>query len=254
MKKILVIEDDSATHQIIVDILENEGYKVFSAFNGKAGIQLAKEVIPDLIISDVMMPGATGYEVLTDLSGDTSTSVIPFIFLSAMAERDNVRQGMESGADDYLTKPFKIDELLKAVDARFKKQETLIQSQKIEEEKETDEKLEEDGHLFLEIKDHPKLVKVSSIVCITAFVDYTHVFLSSGEKVIVRRLLKKWEEILPEKIFIRIHRSTIINLNYIEKVEKWFNNSLAIYLKDFKEPFIVSRRFSSELKAKFHYK
>jgi CheY-like chemotaxis protein len=260
MKKILVIEDDNTIHQIIVDILENEGYKVFSAFNGKAGIQLAKEVIPDMIICDVMMPGTTGYEVLTDLSGNNSTALIPFIFLSAMVERDNIRQGMELGADDYLTKPFKIEELLRAVDTRFKKQEMLMQSKNKEGEKETDGnkeidgKLKEDGHLFLEIKDHPKLVKVNSIVCITAYVDYTNVSLDTGEKVMVRRLLKKWEEILPEKIFIRIHRSTIINLNYILKVEKWFNHSLAIYLKDFKEPFIVSRRFSSELKTKFHYK
>jgi len=260
MKKILVIEDDSSTHQIIVEILENEGYKVFSAYNGKAGIQLAKEVLPDLIVCDVMMPGTDGYEVLTNLSGDAATAPIPFIFLSAMVERDNIRQGMELGADDYLPKPFKIEELLKAVDTRFKKQEMLTQSQKnerekeIDEKKETDGKVEEDGHIFLEIKDHPKLVKVSSIVCITANVDYSYVFLSEGEKVMVRRLLKKWEEILPEKIFVRIHRSTVINLNYILKVEKWFNHSLAIYLKDFKEPFIVSRRFSSLLKSKFHYK
>jgi CheY-like chemotaxis protein len=266
MKKILVIEDDSTIHQVIVEILENEGYKVFSAYNGKAGIQLAKEVLPDLIICDVMMPGTDGYEVLTDLSGDTATAPIPFIFLSAMVERDNIRQGMELGADDYLPKPFKIGELLKAVDTRFKKQEMLTQSQKndgkkeidggkeIDEKKENEDRVDEDGHIFLEIKDHPKLVKVSSIVCITANVDYTYVFLSEGEKVMVRRLLKKWEEILPEKIFVRIHRSTIINLNYILKVEKWFNHSLAIYLKDFKEPFIVSRRFSSLLKSKFHYK
>ena len=254
MKKILVIEDDSTTHQIIVELLENEGYKVFSAFNGKAGIQLAKEVIPDLIICDVMMPGTDGYGVLTELSGNDSTALIPFIFLSAMVERDNIRQGMELGADDYVTKPFKIEELLKAVNTRFRKQEMLLQSQKSEVEKENDEKVEEDGHLFLEIKDHPKLIKVSSIICITAYVDYTHVFLDSGEKVMVRRLLKKWEEILPKKIFVRIHRSTIINLNYIVKVEKWFNHSLAIYLKDFKEPFIVSRRLSSVLKTKFHYK
>ncbi|HVO74386.1 MAG TPA: response regulator [Ignavibacteriaceae bacterium] len=255
MKKILVIEDDASIHQAIIDILENEGFKVFSAFNGKAGTQLAKEVLPDMIICDIMMPGMSGYEVLTELRKDSSTVLIPFIFLSAMVERQNIRQGMELGADDYLTKPFKIEELLNAIDARFKKQELARGEKEKEQEKEEEEtKVAEDGHIFLEIKNQPKLIKVNSILCITAYVDYTHVFLSTGEKVMVRRLLKKWEEILPGKIFLRIHRSTIINLNYILKVEKWFNHSFAIYLEQNEKPFIVSRRFSSVLKNKLHYK
>lgn len=255
MKKILIIEDDTAIHQAIVDILENADFKAFSAFNGKAGIQLAKEVIPDLIICDIMMPGVDGYNVLKELSEESSTATIPFIFLSAMAEKQNIRQGMELGADDYLTKPFKIDELLNAVEIRFKKQEMLNQKLKNNPEIKTeDEKVQEDGHLFLEVNGSPKLVKVNTIVSITAYIDYTNVFLSTGEKIMVRRLLKNWEDILPEKSFIRIHRSTIINLNYVEKVEKWFNRSFALYLKNIKEPFIVSRRYSSFIRSKLHYK
>ena len=72
MKKILVIEDDQAIQQLIIDVLENEGFKVFYAFEGKSGIQLAKEILPDLIICDIMMPGIDGYSVKSQLAEDTA--------------------------------------------------------------------------------------------------------------------------------------------------------------------------------------
>ncbi|MFZ0452586.1 MAG: response regulator [Ignavibacteriaceae bacterium] len=121
MKKILVIEDDLPIQQVIIDILENEGYKIFSAGNGELGLSLAKEVNPDLIICDVMMPVMDGYEVISGLIKDKETSKIPFIFLSAKVEKDNIIHGFELGADDYLTKPFKIVELLNAVEIRLTK-------------------------------------------------------------------------------------------------------------------------------------
>ncbi len=262
MKKILVIEDDKAIQQLIIDVLENEGYKVFYAFEGKSGIQLAKEILPDLIICDIMMPGIDGYSVKSQLAEDTTTTLIPFIFLSALAGKQNIRQGMELGADDYLTKPFRIDELVNTIKARLKKRELIEEAAKnsnnpksniSKEDKKETEKIDEDGHVILEVNGEPKLVKIKNISCITAYNEYTYVF-NNNEKILVRRLLKKWEEILPENIFIRIHRSTIINLNHIDKVEKWFNNSFSILIKGFHEPFIVSRRYSSYLKTKFHYK
>jgi DNA-binding response OmpR family regulator len=256
MKKILVVEDDQALQQLISDVLENESYKVFSALNGKAGIELAKEILPDLIICDIMMPGVDGYQVKSILSDDPSTVLIPFIYLSALVDKKNIRQGMELGADDYITKPFKIDELVNAVKVRFKKQELLEemkQKEKSQDERNSPEKIDEEGLVILEVNGEPRLVKVRNISCITAYSEYSYVF-NNNEKIMVRRLLKNWEEILPEKIFFRIHRSTIINLNYIDKVEKWFNNSFAVFLKNFNEPFIVSRRYSTHLKSKLHYK
>jgi len=205
-----------------------------------------------------MMPVMDGYSVKSSLSEDSSTVLIPFIFLSALVEKKNIRQGMELGADDYLTKPFKIDEVVNAVKIRFKKQELLKGKNKKnngnEKEKLDTTKVNDNGHVIIEVKNQPKLIHINKISCITAFSEYTYVYIAGSEKIIVRRLLKKWEEILPENIFLRIHRSTIINLNYVEKVEKWFNNSFAIFIKDFLEPFVFSRRYSSNLKAKLHYK
>jgi signal transduction histidine kinase len=125
MKKILVIEDEKNIRNRIVDTLElsNEAYAIFTAENGRIGVELAKQELPDLIISDVMMPEMDGYEVLKALRSEENTAAIPFIFLSAKADIAHIREGMNLGADDYLPKPFSIDELLKAVATRLAKHE-----------------------------------------------------------------------------------------------------------------------------------
>ncbi|TAE30735.1 MAG: hybrid sensor histidine kinase/response regulator [Candidatus Kapaibacterium sp.] len=123
MKKILVIEDEKNIRNRIVDTLElsNEAYQVFTAENGRIGVDVAQEELPDLIISDVMMPEMDGYEVLKALRSNDETASIPFIFLSAKADMAHIREGMNLGADDYLPKPFSIDELLRTVAMRLAK-------------------------------------------------------------------------------------------------------------------------------------
>lgn len=127
MTKILVIEDEGAVRNNILMLLKAEGFQVSGAENGEMGIEMAKEHPPDLIICDILMPGIDGYGVLTQLQQNRKTALIPFIFLTAKAERSEIRQGIELGADDYLTKPFDADELLGAIAARLKKQEQLYQ-------------------------------------------------------------------------------------------------------------------------------
>jgi CheY-like chemotaxis protein len=127
MKKILVIEDEPLVRENLEDILEIEDFLVVSAENGRIGLELAKKEVPDLIICDVMMPELDGYEVLHYLREDEKIAKIPFIFLTAKAERLDQRQGMELGADDYLVKPFTPQELLKAIEARLKKEDIIQQ-------------------------------------------------------------------------------------------------------------------------------
>ena len=124
-KKILLIEDNKGMRENTAEILELSNYKVFSAKNGKEGVELAQKEKPDLIICDIMMPVLDGYGVLHMLSKNPGTVNIPFVFLTAKAERSDFRKGMEMGADDYLTKPFDDMELLKAVESRLKKSELL---------------------------------------------------------------------------------------------------------------------------------
>jgi DNA-binding response OmpR family regulator len=130
-KTILVIEDDKLSRKNLVRILQAEAFKPIGAENGRIGIQLAIEQKPDLIICDIMMPDINGYEVLKVLRQEPSTVIIPFIFLTAKTERVDMRQGMNLGADDYLMKPFEIDELLKAINIRLQREEIREQHAQI---------------------------------------------------------------------------------------------------------------------------
>jgi len=121
MKKILVIEDEDLIREAIQLILRINGFNVFTADNGAAGITVAKECLPDLVVSDIMMPEKSGYEVLEELRGYPPLATVPFLFLSAKADAGDIRQGMNLGADDFLTKPFVSQELISAVKKRLQK-------------------------------------------------------------------------------------------------------------------------------------
>lgn len=125
MKKLFLIEDNVEMRENTTEILELAGYKVFSATNGKGGVAIALKEKPDLIICDIMMPVLDGYGVLHLLSKNSETASIPFVFLTAKAERNDFRKGMEMGADDYITKPFDDIELLNAVESRLKKSDLM---------------------------------------------------------------------------------------------------------------------------------
>jgi len=118
-RKILVIEDTEDVRNNIKEILETEDYEVSTAENGKIGVDVALANTPDLIICDIMMPELDGYEVLERLRKDIRTATTPFIFLTAKNTREDHRRGMALGADDYIAKPFTIDELINAVEARL---------------------------------------------------------------------------------------------------------------------------------------
>jgi len=128
MKKILVIEDNDEVRENTVEILELSDYTVISAGNGKEGVEVALKEKPDLIVCDIMMPQLDGYGVLHLLSKHKETSNIPFIFLTAKSEKQDFRKGMDSGADDYITKPFDGTELLNAIEIRLKKADQFKES------------------------------------------------------------------------------------------------------------------------------
>lgn len=122
MKKILVIEDEPQIRENLEQILEFSGFATLTAEDGSQGVVLALKHEPDLIICDIMLPKLDGYGVLKEIRANAATAQTPLIFLTAKTARDAVRQGMEIGADDYLTKPFTSDELLKAIDTQLGKQ------------------------------------------------------------------------------------------------------------------------------------
>ena len=128
MAKIAVIEDEVIVRETIIERLTEAGYHVLSAENGLLGIDLIREQQPDLVLCDIMMPNLGGFGVLEYIRKDPATSLIPFIFLSALSDKTDLRKGMLSGADDYITKPFTKEELLNAVAVRLHKRETYDES------------------------------------------------------------------------------------------------------------------------------
>jgi len=123
MTKILIIEDNDNIRENVVEILELSGYEIFAAKNGRTGVEIALKMKPDIVLCDIMMPELDGYGVLHILQKHAETQTTPVIFLTAKAERADIRKGMELGVDDYLTKPFDDLELLRAIEARLKKKD-----------------------------------------------------------------------------------------------------------------------------------
>lgn len=127
MTKILIIEDDPAVLDNLEDILTLEGFEVVTASDGRQGVETALQHAPDLILCDVMMPEMDGHEVVQVMRERPETKTTPFIFLTAKADRLDQREGMESGADDYLTKPFRPSEVIRAIQVRLERHAALMQ-------------------------------------------------------------------------------------------------------------------------------
>ena len=122
MKRILVIEDDSAVRGLIIETIRLKGWHPIDAPDGEAGLRLAQQEHPDLVLCDIQMPRMDGYAVLHGIRENKTTAALPFIFLTGLGEKPKIRKGMESGADDYIVKPFTVQELIAAIEARFHKQ------------------------------------------------------------------------------------------------------------------------------------
>ncbi|WOD40278.1 response regulator [Nodosilinea sp. E11] len=135
MTKILIIEDEPSVLDNLQDILTLENYAVVIAHNGRQGVEAALEHRPDLILCDVMMPEMDGFEVVKVLRETPTTQTIPFIFLTAKADRLDQREGMDLGADDYLTKPFRPQEVLRAIRTRLERNAALMQPYRDEAER-----------------------------------------------------------------------------------------------------------------------
>jgi two-component system sensor histidine kinase/response regulator len=157
MKRILVIEDDVSLREFMIKyFLEKEGYQVITAENGEIGFDKAKQELPDLIICDIMMPKMNGYEVIQALHEHPPTASIPFIFLTAMSDRANIRDGMNLGADDFLTKPFVSQELIAAVGKRLEK--------KVEAESRADRRIREIQSKITSVLPHEFRTPLSTIL------------------------------------------------------------------------------------------
>lgn len=247
-KKVLVIEDETVVRESIIEILSQNNFQAYSASNGKDGIDFLREIKPDLVLCDIMMPKLDGYCVLEIIRQDKDFSNTPFIFLTAKSNMEDLREGMIKGADDYINKPFKASELIESINTRLKLRENIF-AQKISA---NNGDLHKDK-ILVSIAGIPNIIKFSEIIGIKGLAEYTNVYLKTGKKIVIRKLLKHWEQLLPDNKFVRIHKSSIINYDHIKKISKHLKRSFKVEMENCEDEFIISERYASKLRDRLKF-
>lgn len=242
MPHILILEDDEAIRLPLIDLLEANGYEVTAAKDGKEGLEKAREIDPDIIISDIMMPELDGMAVFEALQDDPETAVIPFIFLTAKTDPADIREGLGLGADDYLTKPFQPRDLLESIRVRLEKY------QRISEAATTVNESNEYDQIFIKDGESCWFVEYDKLRLIESEDNYVRFFFDN-EKPLISRTLNYLEERLPARLFFRANRKQLINLRWIKNIQPWFNGGLLVTLKEGTK-VQMSRRAAQTFKAK----
>ncbi|HXG67689.1 MAG TPA: LytTR family DNA-binding domain-containing protein [Blastocatellia bacterium] len=233
----IIVDDERLARKELRSLLaEHAGVEVVGEADSVArAVEIIRAEGPDVVFLDIQMPGETGFTLLEKI--EPAFKIIFVTAYDAYAIR-----AFEVNALDYLLKPINPERLAHAIERlREGAPARPVGAHKLEYE----------DRLFLEVDERSRFVKVSAIEFISAAGDYSEIFTADGQKSLVLKSLKEWEERLPEKYFARIHRSTIINLEYVERVESWFNRSYRIYLRNIAEPFVMSRRYAARLKLRF---
>ncbi len=239
MKKsynVLVVDDERLARKDLIAQLGayDNIHVVGEADDVPSAAKAVEKLSPDVIFLDIQMPGQSGFDLLE--KADVEAHVI---FVTAYDEY--AIRAFEVNALDYLLKPVNTDRLAKALE-KLELHEQEIPAKV--------RRLAYDDRLFLMLGRHFKFLTVNRILTISAAGDYSEVLTSDGHRGLTLKSMKEWETRLPPQHFIRIHRSTIINMEFVDRVEEWFNFSFKVFLKGIEEPFLISRRYATRLKDK----
>lgn len=236
--KALVVDDERLARKDLLNMLkEIPGVEpVGEAEDVPSALTVIKELNPDVVFLDIQMPGQTGFELVEQVENFKGR----IIFVTAYDEY--ALRAFEINAMDYLMKPVNKDRLAQSIE-RLYEQPSVKSSSYVS--------LKYSDRLFTTIGNKVQFLKINSILLITSDGDYTNVYLNDGKKGLVTKTMKEWEERLPNDYFVRVHRNSIINTEYIDDVEKWFNYSYRVKLKGIEEPVIISRRYAKKLKDLF---
>jgi len=240
MKKqfsVLIVDDERLARKDLCSLLsEYDNITILGeADDVPSAMQAITELNPDVIFLDIQMPGESGFDLLAKITVEAK-----IIFVTAFDEY--AIRAFEVNALDYLLKPVNPDRLRNTL-------ERLETGEKVDFVK--NRELHYDDRLFIMVDDQFKFLKINNIKCVCSAGDYSEVITTDGNKGLTLKSMKEWESRLPGQYFCRIHRSTIINMDYIERFEKWFNYSFRVYLEGIESPFTVSRRFAVQIKERF---
>ena len=231
---VLVVDDERLARKDLISLLGAHGNitVVGEADDVPSAVKAIKRLTPDVIFLDIQMPGDSGFDLL-----DKTEVEAHVIFVTAYDEY--AIRAFEVNALDYLLKPVNPERLAKALERlELQDGETAARARRLDYQ----------DRLFLMLGRSFKFLKVSALVTVTAAGDYSEVLTSDGTKGLALKSMKEWETRLPPRHFVRVHRSTIINMEYVDRVEEWFNYSFRVYLKGVEEPCVISRRYATRLK------
>lgn len=235
--KTLIVDDERLARKEMRRLLMkfDEISVVGEAENLSEAVEIIEKEKPQIVFLDIQLSNENGFDLL-----EKTEQNFKLIFVTAF-DAYAIR-AFEVNALDYLLKPVNPERLANAVE-RLKEEKT--------NEKNEIRPLELDDRIFLELGERSIFLKVNEISHINSAGDYSEIITVPGKKHLIEKTLREWEERLPEKYFLRIHRQTIINLEEIEEIETWFNRTYQVRLKNFHQKLAVSRRYAVKLKQKF---
>jgi len=235
--KTIIVDDERLARKEMSRLLAEfeEISIVGEAENLSEAVDLIEKEKPNIVFLDIQLSNENGFDLLDQVQHN-----FKLIFVTAFD--DYAIRAFEVNALDYLLKPVNPERLAKAIERLANdKQETKIKLRPFDF----------DDRVFLEINEKSFFLKVCDVSHIVSSGDYSEIFTTAGKKFLIEKPLREWEERLPEKHFLRIHRQTIINLEEVENIETWFNRAFKIRLRNFAQPLVVSRRYAAILKNKF---
>ncbi|HKI79386.1 MAG TPA: response regulator transcription factor [Ignavibacteriaceae bacterium] len=251
MKKVLVIQNNDSL-KTFDKILSKDEFEIFYSHNINDGLEISIRYLPDLILL-LINNIEDDIAVISKITELEKTSCIPLIVISSKSSFRELRRVMELGADDYLPEEMLGEHLLNSINKRIKKIDkikTKISNRINSFESENNEGKRND-HILVKIGNKLKLVKFTEIVCITALKEYSKITTNDNSKIIIRKSLKNWTNLLPAKLFLQIHRSTIININFIDKIVKTNDRTYTVHLTHIAETFDFSHRYANIMRQTF---
>jgi DNA-binding response OmpR family regulator len=236
---VLVVEDDPLISEMVTKNLKLEGYRVESARDGEEGLLRVREITPDLVLLDVLLPKLDGWEVLTELREDPKNRDIPIIMLTALSDEGSKIQGLRGGADDYVTKPFSALELMARVEAVLKRSDRPASAVPRDSVR---------SQIPARKGDKIYLVDVDDINFINIQRDYTYLH-TDADRYLTNYTLAELEKILDPGKFFRAHRGYIVNLRKVKEITRVGASAYELTMNDPSNNKIpMSRRQSSELR------
>lgn len=232
----VVVDDERLARQRLIRLLNKfENVEVVGeAFDVVSAKRVIDSLSPDIVFLDIQMPKQSGFDLLEQVNFEGRV-----VFVTAY---DNFAlRAFDVNALDYMVKPVREDRIEKMLEKLSKESSSNISLQRLSYE----------DKIFVTDNKFMKFVNIKEILLIQSTGNYSKIFLNNGDKHLIYKPLKEWENRLPSNKFCRVHRTSIVNIDYVEKLEKWFNYSFRVYITGFDVPVMMSKTYSSVLRNRF---